>query len=72
LLRVPGIGPISAKRIINLRAKKIKFKRREDLKSVGVVLKRAEPFLVINGRNQTTIDNFFTQDNTKMLQEGLQ
>jgi len=59
LLRVPGIGPISAKRIINLRSKKFKFKRREDLKSVGVVLKRAEPFLSLNGHHQTTINKFF-------------
>jgi predicted DNA-binding helix-hairpin-helix protein len=58
LLRVPGIGPISAKRIINLRARRFRFKRREDLKSVGVVLKRADPFLIINGHNQTTIQSF--------------
>jgi len=58
LIRVPGIGPISAKRIINLRAKKISFKRRQDLKSIGVVLKRADPYLKINGINQTTIQNF--------------
>jgi len=58
LLRVPGIGPISAKRIINLRKRKFQFKRREDLKSVGVVLKRADPFLKINGRNQKTLMNF--------------
>ena len=72
LLRVPGIGPISAKRIINLRSKKVKFKRRQDLKSVGVVLKRAEPFLKINGRNQTTMDNFFTHDEPKIFQGGIQ
>jgi len=58
LLRVPGIGPISAKRIINLRKKKYEFKRREDLKSVGVVLKRADPFLTINGINQKTMFSF--------------
>ncbi len=58
LIRVPGIGPISAKRIINLRSNKIKFKSRNDLKSVGVVLKRADPFLTINGQNQTTLSNF--------------
>ncbi len=63
LLRVPGIGPISAKRIINLRVKKFVFKRREDLKSVGVVLKRADPFLQINGQNQTTLHNFINNDN---------
>ncbi len=59
LIRVPGIGPISAKRMINLRAQKFKFKRRADLKSIGVVLKRADPFLKINGQNQTTLCNFF-------------
>ena len=62
LLRVPGIGPISAKRIINLRTKKFIFKRREDLKSVGVVLKRADPFLQISGQNQTTLNNFINID----------
>ncbi|MHA1915247.1 MAG: helix-hairpin-helix domain-containing protein, partial [Promethearchaeota archaeon] len=63
LLRVPGIGPISAKRIINLRTKKFVFKRRADLKSIGVVLKRADPFLQINGQNQTTLHNFINIDN---------
>jgi putative DNA modification/repair radical SAM protein len=58
LLRVPGIGPVSAKRIINLRAKKFTFRKRQDLKSIGVVLKRAEPYLLINGKNQTTLQNF--------------
>jgi predicted DNA-binding helix-hairpin-helix protein len=59
LLRVPGIGPISAKRIINLRAKNRTFKRRQDLKSVGVVLKRADPFIRLNDITQTTMQNFF-------------
>ncbi|MHA1669992.1 MAG: helix-hairpin-helix domain-containing protein [Promethearchaeota archaeon] len=58
LIRVPGIGPTSAKRIINLQSKKFEFKRREDLKAVGVVLKRAEPYLIINGKNQRTLENF--------------
>jgi putative DNA modification/repair radical SAM protein len=58
LLRIPGIGPISAKRIINLRSKKVIFKRRADLKSVGVVLKRADPFLLINGQNQKTLSSY--------------
>ncbi|KKM05118.1 hypothetical protein LCGC14_1757360 [marine sediment metagenome] len=58
LLRVPGIGPTSAKRIINLQSKKFIFKRRQDLQAVGVVLKRADPYLVLNGQNQTTLSNF--------------
>lgn len=71
LIRVPGIGPISAKRIINLQSQKIKFKSREDLKSVGVVLKRADPFLIINGRNQTTLSTFFDLDENKSPEKKL-
>ncbi|MHA2197407.1 MAG: helix-hairpin-helix domain-containing protein [Promethearchaeota archaeon] len=66
LLRVPGIGPISAKRIINLRAKKFVFKKRQNLKSVGVVLKRADPYLLINGKNQTTLQNFIKLDHNSI------
>jgi putative DNA modification/repair radical SAM protein len=69
LLRVPGIGPISAKRIINLHSKKFVFKRREDLKSVGVVLKRADPFLQINRQSQTTLNSFINLDNNIMQGE---
>ncbi len=72
LIRVPGIGPISAKRIINLRTQKFIFKRREDLKSIGVVLKRADPFLKINGRTQTTLCKFLNSDNNKILYEEIQ
>jgi putative DNA modification/repair radical SAM protein len=67
LLRVPGIGPISAKRIINLQSKNFKFKRREQLKSVGVVLKRADPFLKVNGTNQTTMNDFFQKYQQKVV-----
>ncbi len=71
LLRVPGIGPISAKRIINLRAKKFLFKRRQDLKSVGVVLKRADPFLLINGQKQSTLSDFTNLNNSTILQSEI-
>ena len=71
LLRVPGIGPISAKRIINLRAKKFLFKRRQDLKSVGVVLKRADPYLLINGQKQTTLPTFTDLNNNTILQSEI-
>jgi len=71
LLRVPGIGPISAKRIINLRAKKFLFKRRQDLKSVGVVLKRADPYLLVNGQKQTTLPAFTDLNNSIILQSEI-
>jgi len=71
LLRVPGIGPISAKRIINLRAKKFLFKRRQDLKAVGVVLKRADPYILINGQKQTTLSDFTDFNNRTILQSEI-
>jgi len=57
LLRIPGIGPLSAKRIISLRSNK-RIKKREELHSIGVVLKRAEGFLKIDGMMQLRIGAF--------------
>lgn len=47
LLRVPGIGPISAARIIK---SKNKFHNLNELKRVGVVVKRAAQFILIDGK----------------------
>lgn len=50
LLRVPGIGVKSAKRIVSARRTCIlDF---DDLKKIGVVLKRAVYFITCNGRNR--------------------
>ena len=49
LLRVPGVGPISAGRVLRTR----RFHRIDtwrDLQAMGVVKKRAWPFLVLPGR----------------------
>jgi predicted DNA-binding helix-hairpin-helix protein len=55
LLRIPGIGKISAKRIIEARRKGIKFTKLQDLKDLGVVISRAEPFIQLNRAQQTTL-----------------
>lgn len=48
LLRVPGVGPKSAKRIVEARRSgALTF---EDLKKIGVVLKRAQYFITCDGR----------------------
>ena len=47
LLRIPGLGPLSAKRIIATR--RVTAIRQEDLKKMGLVMKRAKYFLSING-----------------------
>lgn len=55
LLRVPGIGPKSARRMIALREGGTPLKTRSQLNSIGVVLKRADPFISVMGRVQTTM-----------------
>ncbi len=56
LLKIPGVGIVSAKRIIKSRNLfNITFK---DLKKMGIVLKRAKYFLTCNGRYFMDI-NFF-------------
>jgi putative DNA modification/repair radical SAM protein len=49
LLRVPGIGPRSAGRILRLR-RQSRIRQIEDLKAIGVVATRAAPFLLLDGR----------------------
>jgi predicted DNA-binding helix-hairpin-helix protein len=49
LLRIPGIGPRSAGRILQLR-REGKMHCLEDLRAVGAVAPRAAPFILLNGR----------------------
>lgn len=56
LLRVPGIGVRSAQRIVKLR--RVKSVNFDDLKKLGVVLKRARYFITCSGKTfeNTSID----------------
>ena len=54
LLRVPGIGPKSAERIIAYR-KRQPVAAKSQLAAMGVRIKRAAPFLKINGWRDTTL-----------------
>lgn len=49
LLRVPGIGRISAKRIVKMRREN-KITSLEELRGTGAVIKRARNFITINGK----------------------
>lgn len=60
LIRVPGIGPMSARRIMGVRRRGGRLTKRNELKSIGVVLKRAEPFIKINGRTQRRLLDYGT------------
>lgn len=50
LLRIPGVGPTSVNRI--LRARKFSMLDFEDLKGMGIVLKRAKYFITCKGKYQ--------------------
>ncbi|HMK53786.1 MAG TPA: radical SAM protein [Methanobacteriaceae archaeon] len=56
LIRVPGIGPKSARRIIESRKAGRYFTRLEELKNMGIAVKRAEPFIKLNRVYQSTLD----------------
>ena len=49
LIRVPGIGRISARRILDIR-KNTKLKELEQLRKLGAVTKRAQRFIILNGK----------------------
>ena len=49
LLRIPGIGPKSASAILASRRKN-KLTHFEELQTFGVNLKRAAPFVLVNGK----------------------
>lgn len=50
LLRVPGIGPRSAHRILQVRREQA-ITSAQELKNLGVVMKRAAPFLLVRGKS---------------------
>jgi predicted DNA-binding helix-hairpin-helix protein len=54
LLRVPGIGPISASRILRSRP----IYGEDELARMGVVIGRARPFIKIGGSGQTNLIQF--------------
>ena len=71
LLRVPGIGPKSAGRIVKARQmSKLRF---EDLKKIGVVLKRALYFITCSGKMMypTKIEENYITNQMLQLNEKL-
>jgi predicted DNA-binding helix-hairpin-helix protein len=58
LLHVPGIGPRSARRIVALRKKGTRIEKEANLKALGVVMKRALPFIAINGARHARLDEW--------------
>ncbi len=71
LLRIPGVGVKSAQRIV--RARRNGALRFEDLKKIGVVLKRALYFITCNGRMMynTKIEEDYITRNLLSVKEKL-
>lgn len=70
LLRVPGIGVTSAKRI--LTARRVSRLSYEGLKKMGVVLKRAQYFITVNGKlNEGLVISQDTALRSLISQQGL-
>ena len=57
LIRVPGIGIKSARKIISVR-KKIPFTHKTQLKKLGVVVDRADEYISVGGNYQSLLENF--------------
>ncbi|NVM55055.1 MAG: putative DNA modification/repair radical SAM protein [Candidatus Helarchaeota archaeon] len=71
LLHIPGIGPISARRIINLRKNRVIIEDFHQLANIGVVLKRARPYIVVAHKRQTQLDNFLEKKDIEAVQHVL-
>lgn len=57
LIRIPGIGPTNAHRILEIQNSKTLITKKH-LHNMGVVLKRALPFIKIDGYHQKTLAGF--------------
>lgn len=58
LVRVPGIGPKTARKIIEMHDNKIKITKYWQLYQLGVSIKKAVPFIDVDGKTQTRLAEF--------------
>lgn len=72
LMRIPGIGAISAKRI--LRQRRVAAVEFDDLKKMGVVVKRAKYFLTCSGRyyGEQRFEPETIRNSILQMEDGLQ
>ena len=59
LLRVPGIGPVSARRILEARRQGV-LRSLGDLRKLGVIVARAAPYVLLNGQRPPLQLSLFT------------
>ncbi|MBN2067014.1 MAG: helix-hairpin-helix domain-containing protein [Candidatus Diapherotrites archaeon] len=57
LLRVPGIGPVGAERVLKIRQQG-KFRELKQLRKAGVITRRAQGFIQLDGLRQSKLGYF--------------
>ncbi|MFA4966833.1 MAG: putative DNA modification/repair radical SAM protein [Candidatus Margulisiibacteriota bacterium] len=67
LLKIPGVGPTAARRIYRARQEN-RLTDINELKNMGVVVKRAKPFILINGKAQGSVKNIMTVKQLELFQ----
>lgn len=67
LLKIPGLGPLSARRIWRAR-KEHRFTSLNELKNMGVAVKRAKPFILINGKKQGNLTEIITAKQLELFE----
>lgn len=70
LLKIPGLGITSARRIYRVR-KEYHFQDQDELKNVGVVTKRALPFMTINGKRLGKLKNLIHTEQLELFRSYL-
>ncbi|MBE9593563.1 MAG: helix-hairpin-helix domain-containing protein, partial [Proteobacteria bacterium] len=55
LIRVPGVGPKTARKIVE---SKVKITKYEQLHELGEWIKRAKPFIEVGGKRQSMLGEF--------------
>jgi putative DNA modification/repair radical SAM protein len=68
LLQVPGIGPKSARSIIRAR-KANRLSDLQELRRMGVVVRRAAPFVLINGCAQGSVETLTREQISRMSED---
>lgn len=58
LIRIPGIGPETARRIVEARISHEKITRYEQLHNFGAFIDRAKPFILVDGKRQAMLSEF--------------
>lgn len=70
LIRVPGIGLKTARRIVSLRGRGKPIEKESDLRLLGVSPRKVGPFVKINGRRHARLDEWIAKEECRRCGVG--